>query len=182
MKEVWKAVVGYEGIYEVSNFGRVASLERVNARGQIVSSRIKATKPNNRGYIQINLSKDGKQEYRLLHRIVAEAFIPNPEGLPQVNHKDEDKNNNSANNLEWCTNMYNRHYGTGLERAICNHNYDKIAHKNRKYIAQKDENDRVIAVWHGLLAAAKAVGGNKDAIRNSIKCGYRSRGYYWSYV
>jgi len=180
--EIWKDVVGYEGIYKVSSLGRVASLERVNARGQVVSPRIKATKQNNRGYIQISLSKDGKQEYKLLHRVVAEAFIKNPNNLPQVNHKDENKNNNNIDNLEWCTNMYNRHYGTGLERAAHNHNYDEIACKNRKHVAQKDENNCVIAVWHGLLAAAEAVGGNKDAIRNSVKRGHKSRGYYWSYV
>lgn len=182
MKEIWKDIAGYEGIYKVSNRGRVVSLKRMNARGQIVKPRIKAIKPNNRGYIQINLSKDGKQEYKLLHRIVAEAFIANPNNLPQVNHKDENKNNNNAENLEWCTNLYNRHYGTGLERAVRNHDYDEIAHKNRKQVAQKDENDCVIAVWHGLIAAAEAVGGNKDAIRNSIKRGHKSRGYYWSYV
>ena len=89
MTEIRVPVVGYEGIYEVSNCGRVYGLKRKNARGQIVNPIVKATKPNNRGYIQICLSKDGKQKYMLLHRIVAEAFIPNPEGFPQVNHKDE---------------------------------------------------------------------------------------------
>lgn len=182
MQEIWKDVKGYEGIYKVSNYGRVLSVERKNARGQTVKQRIKATKPNNRGYIQICLTKGGQSEYKLLHRIVAEAFILNPQGLPQVNHKDENKNNNRADNLEWCTNLYNRHYGTGLERAMRNHNYDEIAFKNRKYVAQKDDTGHVIAVWHGLIAAAEAVGGNKDAIRNSIRRGQRSSGYYWCYT
>ena len=72
----------------------------------------------NRGYYQIDLYKNEKVEHHSVHKLVAQAFIPNPDNLPQVNHKDEDKTNNHANNLEWCTSKYNIHYGTGLHRRI----------------------------------------------------------------
>jgi len=182
MKEIWKDVPGHEGAYVVSNLGNVVRLAYVNRKGARIPERTIKLKTNNRGYWQVRLYRDGECENWLLHRLVAFAFIPNPERLPQVNHKDEDKNNNMAVNLEWCTNIYNRHYGTGLERSISNHDYDEIARKNRKYVAQIGKNNQVIAVWHGLIAAAEAVGGSKDAIRNSIKRGHKSCGYYWGYV
>ena len=92
MKEVWKPVVGYEGLYEVSNLGRVR--------------RVKIIEPSRKkhGYMQISLTgSDGVRKSFRLHRLVAEAFIPNPDGKPQVNHKDEDTENNRARNLEWAT-------------------------------------------------------------------------------
>lgn len=172
-KETWREIPGYDGEYLVSDAGRVFS----NLKQKVLK-----TKKNNRGYVQIGLQKNKRPEYWLLHRIVAIAFIENPDNLPQINHIGEDKENNAARNLEWCTNLYNRHYGTGLERAMRNHDYEEIAYKNRKYVAQQNDSRNTIAVWHGLAAAADAVGGNKDAIRNSIKRGQRSSGYYWSYV
>lgn len=183
MTEIRVPVVGYEGIYEVSNYGHVYGLKRKNARGQIVNPIVKATKPNNRGYIQICLSKDGKQKYMLLHRIVAEAFIPNPEGLPQVNHKDENKNNNSADNLEWCTNAYNRHYGSGMRKSIENHDYKQIAEKNKKTVLQLDKNGNVLNSWLGLKAAEAATGVGESNIR---RCCYGrgsyAGGFMWKYA
>ena len=181
--EIRVPVVGYEGIYEVSNCGRVYGLKRKNARGQIVNPIVKATKPNNRGYIQIRLSKDGKQKYMLLHRIVAEAFIPNPEGFTQVNHKDENKNNNSADNLEWCTNAYNRHYGNGMRKSIENHDYKQIAEKNKKTVLQLDKNGNVLNSWIGLKAAEEATGVGESNIR---RCCYGrgsyAGGFAWKYA
>lgn len=114
MEEIWKPI-GYEG-YEVSNLGRVKSYKYDKINGKIM-------KPykNTKGYLQIDLQLDGrKRENRVhlaVHRLVAIAFIPNPDNLPQVNHKDEDKTNNCVDNLEWCTNDYNAHYGTHIERV-----------------------------------------------------------------
>lgn len=108
--EIWKPVKGYEGLYEVSNLGRVKSLKY---------GREKVLKPgdDNNGYLFVKLYKDGKRKHFKVHRLVAEAFLPNPEGLPEVNHRDEVKTNNVVYNLEFCSRWYNMHYGTLQERT-----------------------------------------------------------------
>ena len=113
LEEAWKPVEGYEGRYEVSNFGRVRSFAQ-DSRG----GKIKAGHPTHKGYRHILLydGRGGKRWYPI-HRLVAAAFLPNPGNLPQVNHKDEVKTNNRVDNLEWYTNDYNMNYGTRNERA-----------------------------------------------------------------
>ena len=98
--EVWSDVKGYEGIYFISTFGRVK-----NRFGKMLKPSITRT-----GYPHVQLSK-GKTRCYNVHRLVAEAFIPNPKGLPIVNHKDENRSNNKVDNLEWCTYQYNASYG-----------------------------------------------------------------------
>ena len=116
MKEKWKPVKGYENWYEVSNLGRVRSLDRqikyrsIHRTGKLI--KLGCT----RGYYYAKLHKNNKRRYVGVHRLVADAFIPNPNNLPEVNHKDENKQNNCANNLEWCTRKYNVNYGTGKQR------------------------------------------------------------------
>lgn len=116
MEEVWKDVSGFEGKYQVSNFGRVK-----NSNGHILSHGRK-----NNGYYHVGLSINGSIKYKLVHRLVAEAFIDNPHNHLCVNHIDGDKTNNNVNNLEWCTCKYNiRHaYSNGLnnnhKRIYCN--------------------------------------------------------------
>lgn len=109
-KEYWKPVVGYEGLYEVSNWGRVKSLK-------FGKERILKPCTNRYGYLFVKLCKDGKVKPFTVHRLVAEAFLPNPDNLPQVNHKDENKQNNIVSNLEWCSAQYNNTYGTRIERV-----------------------------------------------------------------
>lgn len=113
--EEWRDVVGYEGLYQVSNLGRIKSLERrvprSNGKTMLVRERICKVSIN-RKYIYVTLSKYGKQPNMKVHRLVAEAFIPNPGNLPQINHKDENPANNQVLNLEYCTSGYNRSYGT----------------------------------------------------------------------
>ena len=120
MEEIWKDVKGYEGYYLVSNLGNVKSVDRyVKHDEENVSLKRGAYKKAQLfecGYMYINLSKNGKSNYFRVHRLVAEAFIPNPDNLPEVNHKDENKLNNCVDNLEWCTREYNLNYGTGRER------------------------------------------------------------------
>lgn len=110
-KEIWKDVIGFDGDYQVSTFGRVKSFKSKTPiiRSQCVSKRT--------GYAYVDLCKNGKVFNKTVHRLVAEAFIPNPEKLPEVNHKDEDKTNNQVDNLEWCTSLYNLTYGTHVERG-----------------------------------------------------------------
>lgn len=96
MKEIWKDIDGFEGLYQVSIWG--------NVRGR---NGILAPYVTEKGYLKVGLFKDGKNHKKRIHRLVAEAFIPNPHNLPQVNHKDGNPKNNSVTNLEWCTNQEN---------------------------------------------------------------------------
>lgn len=120
INEIWKPINGYPG-YWISNFGRVKSFKQDKINGRILTP-TKSTK----GYLQLDISVDGrKRQHRVhlsIHRLVAEAFIPNPNNLPQVNHKDENKENNCVDNLEWCDNWYNAHYGTHIQRVADSHN------------------------------------------------------------
>lgn len=103
-EEVWKDVIGYEGLYQVSNQARVR-----NSKGQILKQCVKVGKCVYYKYVQ--LYKDGRYKMKYVHRIMAECFLPNPDNLPIINHKDEDGTNNRLDNLEWCTVEYNSNYG-----------------------------------------------------------------------
>lgn len=104
LKEIWKPIASCSGMYEISNLGRVKSHKRKNEK-------ILKPRANLDGYLQVNLTGFGKSKYVLVHRLVAQAFIPNPKKLPQVNHKNEIKDDNRLSNLEWCTAKYNNNYG-----------------------------------------------------------------------
>lgn len=118
--EEWRPIIGYEGLYSVSSLGRVKSHMRVltkkrKSSGLYYDNKIKEkylTPSDSHGYRSVVLSKGGRPKTHAIHRLVAKAFIPNPANLPQINHKDEDKSNNSVENLEWCDNSYNQRYGT----------------------------------------------------------------------
>ena len=147
MEEIWKDVVGYEGLYEVSNYGRVRSCEFVlffkSGRKEIRPPRILRQNTDRRKdfYFFVRLSKEGKKKLFLIHRLVAEAFIPNPNNYPCVNHKDECKHNNfvfvntdgsideSKSNLEWCTYSYNTTYGTAIKRMLESRKRTKLRKK-----------------------------------------------------
>ena len=113
MDEVWKDIEGYEGLYQVSNTGQVRSLNYLHT-GEVKPLK-QGTDGN--GYKRVSLYKDGKSKTCRVHRLVAMAFILNPNNYKEVNHKDENPSNNNVNNLEWCTNEYNVNYGTRTKRA-----------------------------------------------------------------
>ena len=114
--EIWKDIKGYEGLYEVSNLGRARSLYYAgNKREEPLIMTLHIQK---NGYAYISLYKDKKPTVRRFHRVVAEAFLDNPYNLPYINHKDENKSNNSVDNLEWCTAKYNTNYGTCIKRIV----------------------------------------------------------------
>ena len=114
--EVWRDVVGFEGFYKVSNKGNVFSVERLNSRGYRCGGRILKPRYDKDGYLIVGLYINGVGKKKRVHRLVTEAFIPNPEGLPQINHIDEVKDNNNVENLEWCTSKDNINHGTLIER------------------------------------------------------------------
>ena len=109
MEEIWCPINGYEGLYEVSNQGRVKSLK-------FGKERILKQLRNTFGYLFVFLCKNGEKKEYKVHRLVAQTFIPNQDNLPQVNHKDENKTNNFVQNLEWCDSKYNNNYGTRNQR------------------------------------------------------------------
>lgn len=123
--EIWKDIVGYEGWYQVSNLGRVKSVSRVvphktkggGVSNQVWPSKILRPTVTNHGYQLVVLSKQGKFRYPTIHRLVATAFVPKPFNKPTVNHKDGNKENNMADNLEWCTSSENNYHAweTGLK-------------------------------------------------------------------
>lgn len=121
--EIWKDVKGFEGYYEVSDLGRVRSVDRVvvdTVRNceRLLKGKLLVQRDNGNGYKTVMFCKEHKLYNKYVHILVAEAFIPNTDNLPQVNHKDEDKSNNCVDNLEWCTGKYNSNYGTGQQRSL----------------------------------------------------------------
>ena len=118
MDEIWRPVKGYEGLYEVSSFGRVRTVEHMEKCGnkmRVRHGRIKSTFIRN-NYVCVQLSKNGINKNINMHRLVALTFIPNPDNLPIVNHKDRNTKNNHVENLEWCTVQYNNTYDGAEER------------------------------------------------------------------
>lgn len=118
--ETWKDIKGFEGLYQVSNMGNVKSLSHKVQFGRsyrITKETILLPHKQSTGYLRVTLKKNNQPKYMLVHRLVAMAFIPNPDHLEQVNHKDENKTNNCVSNLEWCNSEYNNNFGTHTERT-----------------------------------------------------------------
>lgn len=121
MQEIWKDIDGTEGLYQVSNMGGVRSVNCVKTRKDGIKYEVKGKNLKSirlpSGYMYVNIYVGGRQKRFYVHRLVASAFIQNPDMFDQVNHKDENKQNNCVDNLEWCTSKYNNNYGTHIERS-----------------------------------------------------------------
>ena len=160
-KEYWKPVVGYEGLYEVSNWGRVKSLK-------FGKEKILKPSKNKKGYLHVVLCKENILKNFLVHRLVAEAFIPNPNNYKEVNHKDEDKSNNIVTNLEWCDRKYNQNYGTINERLS-------------KPVLQYDLEGNFIKEWKSTMECGRngyQQGHIADCCRGERKT---HKGFIWKY-
>ena len=167
MEEVWIDIVGFIGKYQISNYGRVKSIKRKYAGEKILKLQI-----DKDGYHRVSL-KNGKSYYLPVHRLVAQAFIPNPDNLPCVNHKDENKLNNfvwinddgtvdlEKSNLEWCTVAYNNTYGSRYNL-------------NEKPVLQFDLNGNLINKYKSVSDAARINNYKIQAIQG-VCCGYKSK-------
>lgn len=137
MNEVWKDIDGYKGLYQVSNLGRVKRVSHTDTHCRqgfrVFKERLLKPYTTGKEYLTVRLSKNNKCKSFYVHRLVAEAFIPNPDNLPQINHIDENPRNNATINLEWCTQKYNCNYGNHCE------NMRKIA---KETWARRKKNER----------------------------------------
>lgn len=159
--EEWRSIPSYEGIYEVSSWGRVRSLDRIAHRtwngidnSKPVKGKVLVPKMGANGYFFVMLYKEGKYKIERIHRLVAKVFLPNPNNLPCVNHKDETRTNNHVENLEWCTQKYNLNYGTFPERRA----------RLTSRIVEEVKDGKVIATYANRKDAANAVGCSDTAI------------------
>lgn len=154
--EIWKDIEGYEGMYQVSNLGRVRALDRVkpNSGGQITKGHVLPQSDNGHGYQFVSLWKFNKGRRFYVHRLVASAFIPNPNNFPIINHKDENKSNNRYENLEWCTQKYNINYGNHMKRLKESY----IANGNNRPIDVYDKNGAFLKTFDCSNEVCKELG------------------------
>lgn len=170
MQESWKDIKDFEGIYQISNLGRVKSLRTYNSfkKTYYYREKILKGKIDTNGYVMVCLCK-GKQKYVRVHRLVAEAFIPNPHNYPIINHKDENKQNNCVDNLEWCSYLYNNTYGT-KNKNIC------------KKVIQYDLNGNFIKEYCSINEASRQLKISHSSIILALKGKTKhAHGYKWKY-
>lgn len=184
MEEIWKDIVvekngtlyDFTGLYQVSNLGRVRSLRNNHGkyREQILKPRL-----NKSGYLMIGLNNDKKQQQFYVHRLVASTFIPNPNKLPQVNHKNETKTDNFVDNLEWCTEQYNSQYSSHKQKG-------KVFTEERKQKISEAHKKKVLCIetghiFNSLKEAKEWLGkGNIKSCCQGIR--KTAGGYHWQYV
>ena len=171
MKEIFKDIEGYEG-YQISNYGNVKSLGNDKTRKEKV---LKPAK-DKYGYLYVNLSKQGKVKKHFVHRLVAQVFIDNPNNLPEINHKDEDKTNNHITNLEWCDRKYNINYGTHNQRSA----ESRINHQNTSKQVLCVETGKIYISTNEVQRQLNLKQGDISRCCNGKRktCG----GYTWCYV
>ena len=185
MTEIWKTAIYdgiiYEGLYKVSNLGRILSLGN---GGTHKTSKILKTRKNKYGYLQVQLCKNGIRKTFQVHRLVAQTFIPNPENLPEVNHIDENKENNfvflnedgtvnkEKSNLEWSTHKNNCNHGTRIQR---------IAKTQSKPILQFTLDGKFVREWESIKECGRN-GFNKSHVCQCCKGKLKThKGFRWEY-
>ncbi len=171
MKEIWKDILGYEKMYQISNLGRIKSLKRRTINYKCESDKILTNKISKSGYNYIYLSKDNNVKGYRIHRLVAQAFIPNPENKPQVNHINGIKTDNRVENLEWCTAKENT-----IHAEI-----NKLRKRTYKKINQYDKNYNFIKQWNSLKEAAKHYNKSKSSICEYCKGIRKDKNFIWEY-
>ena len=179
MNETWIPVVDYEGLYEVSNLGNVRSLDRkiISKSGAVMIFYGKQIRKRilRGGYVSVELNKNSHGKTFNIHRLVASAFIPNPENKPQVNHINSIRTDNRVENLEWCTNSENQKYAFKFGFQNSNHRI--------RPVYQMDDQGKIIALFESATMAAKHLGGNQAKI-SACALGKRKHtvGYRWQFA
>ena len=180
--EEWRDVAGYKGLYQVSDQGRVKSLERVTIikDGRKLPVKERILKPNvvHGGYLIVCLYAGGKRKMLKVHRLVCQAFHDNPENKPCVNHIDENKTNNAANNLEWCTYAENNSHGTHNARMA-----EGVAKALSKRVWQYTLDGELIKIWPSTIEAQRQTGFSSASISQAANGkSKQAHGYRWEYV
>jgi hypothetical protein len=178
--EIWKDIEGYEGIYQVSNLGRVRSLDytvtKKDGTVQTYKGKVFSMTLNTTGYPYVSFRMgSSKRKSLTVHRLVAQAFIPNPNNLPEVNHRNEDKTDNRVENIEWCDRKYNMQYGTRNDRQK-----EKI---ERHSVDQLDKYGNLLNTYPSIKEAARIVGIRHPECITKCCTGDRmtAGGYRWRY-
>lgn len=182
--EEWRDIAGYEGLYQVSNLGRVRSLDRVikcvDSIRRYKGCMLRLAKQGN-GYMSVSLQKSGDRKTKLVHRLVAQAFIQNPDNLPEVNHLDENKENNVVDNLEWVTQAENNAYGEGYINRSKNAPKGSI-NSTARPVLKYSLDGKLLAEYYSAMEAGRANGcrqsGISECCNGKQKTAY---GYIWKY-
>ena len=188
--ENWKSIPNFEGYYEASTLGRIRSIQRSRTKGGILKPSLTGS-----GYPHLTLCAKGKKYSYDVHRLIALTFLDNPNNLQEVNHKDENKQNNSVTNLEWCDRLHNQRYGTAIERMSKSHNYKEsnkkgaLKHdyvtqglKRRKPIIQMDLEGNIIKKWSGGVEISKELNLSSSSISSACSNGTKLKGYYSTFA
>ena len=177
MEEIWKDIKGYEGLYQVSNMGRVKSLRNFSGvhKKYYKYEKIMKLVNNGKGYLTVMLSNNKVKKHKYIHRLVAQTFLPNPNNLPEVNHKDEDKKNNCVCNLEWCERQYNNQYGTKNKRGAEN--------RGIKVVQIDIDTNKIINTFSSMREVARTTGFLFSSIQGCCTGKYKQAyGYKWRYA
>lgn len=186
--EIWRDIKGYEGIYQVSSEGRIKSLRRVDKSNHIVNEKIKDTIVNKYGYEMVTLWLNGSCKTLRVHRLVAEAFIPNPENKPCIDHINTIKTDNRVVNLKWasskenCNNPISKQHLSNALKGNTNSKYGKM-HHNSKKVYQYDKEGNFIREWDTVSDVARQLGvsqGNISSCCMGLRC--TAYGFIWKYA
>ncbi|WAX17991.1 DNA endonuclease [Streptococcus phage SG586P1] len=177
-KEIWKDITGYEGLYQVSDQGRVKSLERKfhiwHGGERIQKERILKQATTHNGYLRVTLYAGDKPKTLKVHRLVCEAFHKNPNNKPEVNHINENRTDNRACNLEWCTRRENCNHGTHNER---------VAKALSKTVGQFSLDGKLIKVWQSASEVRRQIGFNQGYVSAAARGEHKQAyGFIWKYI